>query len=183
MLESKLKQYLLENDTIMNDLRLIRSLNLPQCYVGAGYIRNYIWDRLHGYDHRGTHNDIDVVYYDREDATEERDVSLEQRLIEETGNSKWSVKNQARMHHINKDVAPYESTYDALSRWPEVVTAIGARLNHENEIEFCAPYGYEDLFQMIVRQSPLFGDKATYLGRVHKKEWQKQWPLLTIIEE
>ncbi|MCL6457138.1 MAG: nucleotidyltransferase family protein [Gorillibacterium sp.] len=180
-LETKLKQFLLENDVIMSDLRLVRSLDLPQCYLAAGYIRNYIWDRLHGYDHRSTHNDIDLVYYDREEASEERDLRLEQVLIEQTGNDKWSVKNQARMH-IHKATAPYESTKDALSRWPEVVTAIGVALNRQDEIEICAPYGLVDLFNLIVRQSPLFGDRATYLGRIHKKEWQSQWPLLTIIE-
>jgi hypothetical protein len=64
-METRLQQYLLEHETLLDDLRLVRSLQLPQCYIAAGYIRNYVWDRLHGYPGRGRHNDIDVVYFDR----------------------------------------------------------------------------------------------------------------------
>lgn len=180
-LEQRLTQYLTEHDTLMNDLRTVRRLELPQCYIAAGYIRNYVWDRLHGFGNREKHDDIDVVYYDADDVSEERDVRLERRLIEETGNRKWSVKNQARMHIRNQE-APYRSTADALGRWPETVTAIGAALDDERRIRYCAPYGFADLFGMTVRQSPLFADKAYYLERVRKKRWKSLWPLLTIVE-
>lgn len=182
MPEKRLKQYLYEHERLLNDLRLVRSLDLPQCYIAAGYIRNYIWDRLHGFEDRGRHQDIDVVYYDLGDLSEERDLELENELKRQTGNGKWSVKNQARMH-IRNGEHPYRSTMDALSRWPETVTAVGVRINEKNDLELCAPHGLEDLFNMIVRRSPLFTDKAYFLERVRKKEWKKQWPLLTIRDE
>lgn len=181
-LAARMKRLIQENHNIMEDLRLVRGLRLPQAYVAAGYIRNYIWDHLHGYEVRGTHNDIDLVYYDPTNTAEERDQELERRLIQVTGNEKWSVKNQARMHVVNGN-EPYTSTHDALSRWPEVVTAIGAALTDNDEIELCAPYGLEDLFSMTVRRCPLFPDQTYYLKRIHTKEWRKQWPLLTIITD
>ncbi|MDN4604171.1 nucleotidyltransferase family protein [Paenibacillus sp. F6_3S_P_1C] len=180
MHEEKLIQAITEHEQLMHDLRWVRSLDLPQCYIGAGYIRNYIWDVLHGYSLRELHSDIDVVYYDTEDMREERDLLLEQRLREETGNSKWSVKNQARMHLRNGN-EPYQSTEDALRYWPEIVTAIGVRLDEQDQLGICAPHGLEDLYGLIVRQSHFFKDAHYYNQRVEKKYWQQQWPKLTII--
>ncbi|GIP31664.1 nucleotidyltransferase family protein [Paenibacillus sp. J2TS4] len=182
MREKRLKQYLYEHERLWKDLRKVRELDLPQCYIAAGYIRNYIWDKLHGFEDRQRHNDIDVVYYDKDYASEERDIGLEKELIEQTGDPKWSVKNQARMH-IRNGEKPYLSTIDALSRWPETVTALGGRLDANDELDICSPYGLEDLFNLVVRRSPLFKDKELYLNRVHKKEWKKHWPLITILDE
>ncbi|PJN49874.1 hypothetical protein PAEAM_54860 [Paenibacillus sp. GM1FR] len=178
--ENPFIQTIIKHEQLMHDLRRVRSLHLPQSYIGAGYIRNYIWDVLHGYDLRELHSDIDVVYYDAQDLREERDIQLEQQLREETCNSKWSVKNQARMHLRNGTV-PYHSTEDALRYWPEVVTAIGVQLDEEDRVNICAPHGLHDLYHLIVRKSPFFTDADYYNQRVQKKRWQEQWPKLTII--
>ncbi|WMT43007.1 nucleotidyltransferase family protein [Paenibacillus sp. D2_2] len=182
MLEKRLIQFLSEDNQIMNDLKLVRQLDLPQSYIAAGYIRNYVWDRLHGYGNRRTYGDIDVIYYDPQDISEERDRLLEDELKRSTGNDKWSVKNQARMH-IRNEASPYLSTLDALKRWPETATAVGAMLDQTDQFLVCAPHGLEDLFKMVVRRSPFFSDQAYYLERVGKKEWDRLWPLLTIVEE
>lgn len=178
-MKTKFIQTIMQHDKLMQDLRWVRSLHLPQCYIGAGYIRNYIWDVLHGYALRELHTDIDVVYYDAQDLREERDIQLEQQLCEATGNSKWSVKNQARMHLRNGTV-PYQSTEDALRYWPEVVTAIGVRLDQEDQLKICAPHGLHDLYHLMVRKSPFFTDADYYNLRVEKKCWKQQWPKLSI---
>lgn len=177
-LEHRLMQYVYEHDGLMNDLRLVRELALPDCYIAAGYVRNYVWDRLHGYEDRAKHDDIDVVYYDADELSEERDIALERELIRRTGNEKWSVKNQVRMHIRNREL-PYLSVEDALSRWPETVTAVGVRLNENDELVICSPYGLNDLFGMMVRRSPLFADQAYFEDRVRRKGWLTLWPLLT----
>jgi hypothetical protein len=178
--EQLLIRFLRENERLMNDLHAARRLDLPQCFVAAGRIRNYVWDRLHGYEDRGKHHDIDVVYYDPDDLSEERDVTLEYELIRETGNEAWSVKNQARMHVRNGE-APYRSVADSLARWPETATAVGVMVDAGNAIAICAPHGLDDLFGMIVRQSPLFGDRTYVLERVRAKRWKEHWPLLTVL--
>ena len=176
--EEQLVRALRQDERIMQDLYHVHELQLPDCFIGAGYIRNYIWDILHGYDRRDLHSDIDVVYFDAGDLREERDYKLEQALCAETGNRKWSVKNQARMHLRNGD-ASYHSTEDALRFWPERVTAIGVQLHAGDQIRVCAPYGLEDLYALVVRKSPAFGDAAYYNKRV-LKNWKAHWPKLTI---
>lgn len=182
MLEERLKSWICEHQPLMADLQRVRELDLPQCYIAAGYIRNYVWDILHGYERSDRHSDIDVVFFDPDNASRERDELLERKLRESTQNPMWSVKNQARMHIKNGD-APYRSTHDALSMWPETATAIGARLNPAGGIELVCPYGLEDLFALRVRRSPAFLKREYYLERVQRKQWAGQWPLLTIIED
>ena len=180
-LEELFKQYLLENASIIDDLKSVRELSLPDWYIAAGYVRSIVWDRLHGYEPNGRHNDIDVVYFDRRNTTKEVERQLEQRLIERTGNPKWSVKNQARMHEKN-GLPPFQSTEDAIAHWPETVTAIGVRLDDNDTLQIVAPYGLQDLFDMVVRRSPHFQDRVYYSQRVQKKNWKKCWPMLTILD-
>lgn len=179
-LEKRLECELRENAALMDDLRRVGDLGLPQCCIAAGYIRSYIWDLLHGYEPRGLHQDIDVVYFDPEQTNEERDVELERQLRSATGSGKWSVKNQARMH-IRNGEAPYRSTLDAMSRWPETATAVGAGWDN-GRITLYAPYGLEDLYALRVRRSPLFHDQAYYVQRVRQKGWSALWPRLTVVD-
>lgn len=171
---------LIRNNTeIMNDLKLVRDLELPECYISAGYIRNYIWDYIHRYSKRTPLNDIDVIYYDPNQMNEEVDIQYEQLLIERTGNPIWSVKNQARMH-IRNGEAPYKGIEDAISRWPENVTGIAVRLDDDDQITYVCPYGLDAIFEGKVSQSPLFPDRAYYESRVSKKNWTQIWPKLQI---
>ncbi|RAP77989.1 nucleotidyltransferase family protein [Paenibacillus montanisoli] len=177
----RLMKIVANNESLMQDLETARSLRLPQCYIAAGYIRNLVWDYLHGFGNRSLHDDIDVVYYDPANCGEGRDRELEYLLRSATGNAKWSVKNQARMH-LRNGTSQYLSTEDAIKRWPETVTSIGARLNDDNELELCHPNGLSDLFRLEVRKSPYFEDRSHYLERVRKKRWQEHWPMITIYE-
>lgn len=167
------------NKEIMKDLSIIKELKLPDWYVAAGYVRNYIWDTLHSYPNRTPLNDIDVIYYNTDEIDEEIEKKYEQKLERDTGISIWSVKNQARMHIRNGD-KPYNSIEDAISQWPETVTAVGIRLERDDNISIISPYGLEDLFEYRVRKSPLFKDETYYRTRINKKNWKEIWPRLVI---
>ncbi|MHA0855385.1 nucleotidyltransferase family protein [Paenibacillus sp. CMAA1364] len=163
----------------MKDLKVIRALHLPDGYVAAGYVRNYIWDTLHGYSTRTPLNDIDIIYYNPNQLDEEIDKEYERILNLVTGRLIWSVKNQARMH-IRNGVKPYQSVEDAMSYWPETATAVGFRMENDNSISVICPYGLEDLFELRVRKSPLFKDDSFYKTRVIEKNWIEIWPKLEI---
>lgn len=177
--EKRFAEMILSHTGMMNDLRLIRQTGLPEAYIAAGYVRNYVWDRLHGYTERKPLNDIDVIYYDRSQLDEDYEKQVERELREMTGSSLWSVKNQARMHLQNGD-PPYSSVEHAISFWPEAVTAIAIRLEADDRLSWLCPYGLNDLFELRVRRSPLFSDEAYYRARVEGKNWRALWPLLQI---
>lgn len=181
VLLERTKSLIREDEWMMDRLRDAEMLGLPDCFIAGGFIRNMIWDHLHGYKQRTPLNDIDVVYCDLDEISENRDKELTQRIEKMTPCGKWSVKNQARMHERNGHL-PYANTTDAIAHWVEIPTCIGARLCWGDEIEISAPLGIEHNFSLIVGPNPLSGCQASvYNDRIKNKEWAKLWPMLRII--
>lgn len=171
---------IIKTDTWMfNILETVRNLHLPDCWIGAGFVRNKIWDYKHN-NKRTSLNDVDVIYFDNNDTSKASELILEEQLKTMNPSVNWSVKNQARMH-IRNGHLPYKSCYEAISYWPETATAIAIQLNSDNHIEYIAPYGLNDLFNLIVRPTPNF-DLITYRNRIVNKGWKDTWKKLVIEE-
>jgi hypothetical protein len=164
----------------MRLLAAVETLELRDCWIGAGFVRAAVWDHLHGRPASAPDSDLDVVWFDPAYASEQFDRATEVKLRSVEPSARWSVKNQARMHARNGD-APYMSTEDSLLRWPETATAVAVRAVGAN-LETLAPHGLDDLFAMIVRPTPHFaGDKLPeFLARVRQKRWLERWPLLRV---
>ncbi|WP_282165627.1 nucleotidyltransferase family protein [Cellulophaga baltica] len=179
-LEQQLIRYIRADAWMLAILATVRDVALQDCWIGAGFVRNKIWDVLHGFA-RTPLNDIDVIYFDRSNTTKAKDQEIEARLKALHPTLNWSVKNQARMHLRNGQL-PYASCEEAISYWPETATAIAVRLTTLDELAYCAPYGLEDLFLLIVKPTPNF-DVNKYRDRIHEKSWQRRWHQLTVRTE
>ena len=119
-------------ERMMTVLAAIEKLNVPGAWAGAGFVRNAVWDHLHGRSIEAAWSDIDVVYSDRDALAASRDTEHEERLRSLLPGLPWSVKNQARMHVRNGD-RPYADLADALAHWPETCTAVAARRRHRRD--------------------------------------------------
>lgn len=177
--EQDLIDFLQQDAELMNHLRTVATLQLPDWWICAGYIRAKIWDHLHGYNAPTQTDDVDVIYFDPTQSEESIEKELEQKLHQLNPDVPWSVKNQARMHHVNH-LPPYTSSIDALAHFPETVTAIGVRLNVDGELILSAPYGVQDLLTLQARPTPYFETSTLkhpiYLKRMVQKNWPAQWP-------
>jgi len=172
---------LIKKDKWMMDiLKIAEKLNFPDWIIGAGFVRNKVWDHLHGFSNlKVDTNDIDLIYFDPKGNNEKKDGQLSQKLKEQTGID-WEIKNQVYMHKKNK-VSPYKSTMDALSKWPETATALGVRLENDN-LKIIAPHGINDLINLIIRPCPKFsGGIKGVEKRMEKKQWLKKWPKLKFV--
>ncbi|EKF9839571.1 nucleotidyltransferase family protein, partial [Vibrio cholerae] len=107
-------------------LECVYQLELPQCYIAAGFVRNLVWDSLHHNVKLTPLNDIDVIFFDADCLDSDYEKSLELKLSEQMPELNWQVKNQVKMHLQNGD-NPYQSTLDAMSYWPEKETAVAVR--------------------------------------------------------
>lgn len=107
-------------------LELVSHLDLPDCWIAAGFIRNAVWDALHGRSPQPPLSDVDVIWFDPDRIEESHDRKIEKVLRAAAPSIDWSVKNQARMHSRNSD-SPYRSATDAMRYWPETATAVAAR--------------------------------------------------------
>lgn len=174
-----------KDDWMMNVLQAVKSLDLSDWWICAGFVRSKIWDDQHGFNKRTPLSDIDVVYFDPENISKDIEKEYERILHEQIPGLPWSVKNQARMHLVN-DFEPYSSAVDAISKFPETVTALGVTLNEKDEVILAAPCGLEDVFNLEVRPTDVFREteerRNKYRERVKKKDWVSTWHKVKIME-
>lgn len=167
---------------MMAILRSARQLELPDWWIGAGFVRSKVWDHLHGYTERTLIPDIDVIYFDPTDSDESIEKVYQEKLETILPDIGWSVKNMARMHLLNNE-PPYHSAIDGLSHWVETPTCVAVKLDDNDQLQLAAPHGIEDLVNLVVRPSPGFSrDISIYRRRVAKKQWQQRWPKLKILD-
>lgn len=178
--EERLINILKEDSYILSVLQTVEKLELNDCWVAAGLIRNKVWDTLQNCHTKI--NDIDVIYFDQTDLSKDTEKKLESKLEKWMPEQPWSVKNQARMHLKNNNL-PYTSSFDGVSHFPETTTAVAAQLCQQ-EIKIMAPYGLEDLFNGIVKPTPYYLKDTElhtiYTERRQHKKWDTIWTNLVI---
>lgn len=160
-------------------LELVAELDLPDCWIAAGFVRDAVWDHLHDYPVGEPQGNVDVVWFCKDPQDLDGDRQMERRLFAKIPTLQWSLKNQARMHLRNAD-DPYQSVADAMRYWPETATAIAARIGEAGEIEINAPPGLEDLITLQLRPGPRFHKEKLpiFLERVSSKSWTARYPKL-----
>jgi hypothetical protein len=175
-------RFLVRSDPIRwRILGIMGSLDLPDCWTAAGFVRNAVWDHLHGREPGLPTGDVDVDWFDPSRADRAHDKVLEARLSALDPSVQWSVKNQARMHLRNDD-PPYGSTEDAMRSWPETATAVAVRRRGPDTCHVLAPFGLHDLFGLILRPAPRVAANKRHVfeARIRAKRWQTVWPLLRV---
>lgn len=182
--EEQILSAIANDDWMLKVLRAAATLELPDWWVCAGFVRSKVWDVLHGYAVRTPLGDIDVIYYDHQNMDEELEKEFERRLNQFMPGLPWSVKNQARMHEVN-DLPPYRSSVDAISQFPETATALGVKVAESGKLELTAPHGLKDLIDLKVCPTPAFENDERlmkiYRHRLATKQWPWKWPQVTVV--
>ena len=165
---------------LVDMLRAVESIGLPDAWIAAGTLRSAVWDTLHGRPVSTDWADVDVLFFDAADMSRQREGAAEARLGTLMHGLPWEVRNQARMH-LKIGRPPYRDTEDGLRNFAETPTAVGVRL-HDTHIEVIAPHGLDDLFAMVVR--PVFTDATkigAYRDRMAAKDWPARWPQVRVL--
>ena len=164
-----------------------RQLGLAQWCIGAGALRNLVWDALHGRAGPPQLADVDFAYFCCDDLDPARDAALQRRLAEHCPGLPWEVTNQAGVHqwfeaHFGHAVEPLLSLDDAVASWPEPATAVGAWLDDTDRLHVIAPLGLDDLLGMRVRHNPRRASAHTYRERCASKRYAQRWPRVVVEE-
>lgn len=186
MHQQRLVEIASESPWLMNALATVRRLALPEWCIGAGAIRNLVWDSLHGKSSASQLSDVDVAYFDATDISPQRDEELQSKLQALDPSVPWEVTNQAGVHqwfeeHFGHAVEPLRSLEEAVASWPEFATAVGISLAHDNSLQVIAPHGLEDLFAIVVRRNPTRVSIETYRQRVAQKRYLERWPKVRVV--
>ena len=73
-------------------LDVVSQLELPDCWIAAGFIRNAVWDALHGRAPKLPNGDVDVIWFDPDRCNERHDHGIEEELRAAVPSIEWSVK-------------------------------------------------------------------------------------------
>ena len=166
---------------MMQVLESARKLNLPDWMIGAGFVRNKVWDSVTGRNnYRTAMDDVDLIYFDQDNLSEDTEKQFDKKLLALMPEVNWSCKNSARMHKINNN-PPFKSNEQALAHWVETATCVAVRLEDDDSISIFAPHGLEDLFSLSLKPTPNI-DLATFEKRAANKPWLSSWPELKVIK-
>ena len=186
-LEIKLLSILKQHPWFMTALDAVSDLGLPQWCIGAGAIRNIVFDYLDGTS-KNPVRDVDVAYFDPSDLSEQQDHLYENALKLKMPQIPWEVTNQAAVHlwyHkiFGYRVLPLNNIEEAVATWPETCTAIAVTKVEKDKYKIYAPCGVEDLFGMVIRRNPVRVDVGIYNERIAKKKYEECWKAVRVIRE
>ena len=172
------------NEALWESLRRFGALELPGWYLGGGCVPQTVWNLAHGKAPGADILDYDLVYFDADLSEGREDMLTRQaRALVNDLPVALDVKNQARVHvwyprRFGYEIAPYRSTEDAIATWPTTASAIGVRPNGRG-LEVYAPFGTDDLFDLVVRPNRAQITRAIYEAKVTR--WVARWPSLTAL--
>ena len=181
---ARLERDLGRNELVGECLQRLASLDLPNWYLGGGCIAQTVWNVAHSYPAATGIDDFDIAYFDadRSARAENEVVACVCDLLSDLP-VRPDVKNQARVHlwyasRFGYEIRPYSSCEDALATWPTTAAAIGIR-RVDGALLVEAPFGIDDLFDLVVRPNRAQITPEIYAAKVQR--WGRVWPLLQIL--
>ena len=171
---------------LMAALRAGREVAAPNWVIGAGAIRDLVFEHLHG-RRAPPSRDIDYAFFDAADLSVEREQAVENELCKRCRDLRFEARNQARVHlwyeqRFGYAIAPYGSIRHAVSTWPETATAVACRLLDDDGIEVIAPLGLADLFTGVLRRNSSQVTRAIFRERLARHpELAARWPLVRVV--
>ncbi len=149
--------YLEQTPYLLEVIKATETLGLPNCFVAGACIAQTYWNLHHGFSPEMYIKDIDMVYFDAHDLSEKSEASHQQRVQTHFAHLPipLDIKNEARVHlwyeqKFGYEIAPYGSSEQAIDTFPITAGCIGIR-KEAGDYMIYAPFGYDDLFNYIVR--------------------------------
>lgn len=186
-LEARFKMIVRADPGLMHVLTTARDLGLNDWRVFSGAAYQSVWNAVTGRPAGYGIRDYDLGYFDPDTSWDAEDMVIRRvaAAFEPPFRELVEVRNQARVHiwFRGKFGERYEAlsgTDEALSRFVAPAFAVGVRLEPGGEISVAAPFGLEDVFDMVLRPNPT---------RPVAKGWDKavrnargRWPEIRVIE-
>jgi uncharacterized protein len=171
---------------LLGVLAAIRESGLPDAWVGAGVIRDLVWDGLHGGFDPALVKDVDVAFFDPSDLRAERDDEAERVLLDLTSDVPWEAKNQAAVHlwyqqGFGVPYPPASCSEEAVGRWPETATSVAVQLTPRDSVRICAPCGLADLLDGVWRRNPRQVSVEESRARLARHRVAERWPRVRIV--
>lgn len=186
-LESRLIDIVRANADLMHVLRVMRDLDLPDWRLFSGAVYQSVWNERTGRAPGYGVKDYDIGYFDPDTSWDAEDEVIKRVAAAFTPEVRdiVEVRNQARVHlwfegKFGERYEPLTCTDDAPARFVAPAFALGVRLEKDDAISVFAPFGLQDVFEMVIRPNPTRGLTRGW-NRVIANA-RGRWPEITVIE-
>jgi hypothetical protein len=130
--------------------------------------------------------DADLFYFDADTSWEAEDVVIRRgaALFADLP-VPVEIRNEARVHLWYAErfgapaPAPFRSTVEAIDGFAAVCCCYGITVDDDGAPAVHAPYGYDDLFAMVVRPNRRQAPRSVYEAKAAR--WKQHWPELTVL--
>ena len=184
--EHRFAAVILSDPDLMALLAAVRSLRLPQWRLVAGCLYQTVWNVLTGRTPGTGIKDYDLIYFDASDVSWEAEDNVVHRVAAATCGCVGPVetRNQARVHlwFEQRFGVPYpklSSADEALRYYASIVHAIGVRLEDDDRLEVAAPFGFDDLFAMLIRPNYALDNATSHTSKARRA--RAIWPEVTVM--
>jgi len=174
------------NHTLTTVLGRAAGMELPGWYLVAGCLYQTIWNIVTGQPPEAGILDYDLAYFDPSDLSWEAEDAVIRAGDEAFGGlpAPVEIRNQARVHlwyerKFGVPCPPYESTEAAIDSFEATTACLGVRLEPGGTWRIYAPYGFADVFNLVVRPNPVLATQSVYETKTRR--WRQQWPGLTVL--
>ncbi|WP_425988818.1 nucleotidyltransferase family protein [Brevundimonas sp. TWP2-3-2] len=185
-LETRLVEIVRADTDLMHVLTTVRGLGLPDWRVFSGAVYQSVWNAVTGRPVGYGRKDFDLGYFDPDTSWDAEDGVIKRvaTAFDEPFRTDVEVRNQARVHlwfhdRFGEDYEPLPDTDAALERFVAPAFGIGVRLEDDDTISVAAPFGLQDVFDMVIRPNP---------NRPLARGWGKvvasarsRWPELQVV--
>jgi uncharacterized protein len=162
-------------------LETTATLGLNDWLVFSGSVYQCVWNAVTGRPPGHGVRDFDLGYFDEAVSWDAEDAVIRRvaAAFDEPLRSRVEVRNQRRVSEwfpakFGEPYPPVASTAEALDRFVAPAFAVGVRLALDGHIIVVAPFGLQDVFDMVVRPNP---------NRPLAKDWDRviaglraRWP-------
>lgn len=181
--EDRLREILRSDSMIWRALQEARAFDPPDWWIVSGAIYNTVWNHLTGLPSGTGIRDIDLFYFDPDTSWEAEDRVIQLGKRHFSDSSPVEIRNQARVHlwyreHFGHPIRPFSDCADAIGNFASETHAVGVRLHENEDIEICAPFGLEAVFDMRMVPNPLNLNRKTHETKSQRA--REIWPALTV---
>ena len=183
---SQFRQAIEHNKTLTTVLSRAASMNLPNWYLAAGALTQTVWNVVTDRDPEHGINDYDLIYFDDSDLSweaEDEVIQAGKKLFADIP-IEVEIRNQARVHlwyekRFGKPCPQHRSSEASIMTWGTNSALIAVRLKDDGQWDIFAPWGFSDMFSLVVRPHKQIMTEGAWDKKVER--WTKLWPELTVV--
>ncbi len=185
--EERFLGIVLADPTVRAVLDRAPELGLADWWLTAGVLFQSVWNALTGRPPGSGVRDADLFYFDPDTSWDAEDAVIRRGAALFAGTPvPVEIRNEARVHLWYGDrfgtaaPPPFRSAAEPIAGFAAVCCCVGVRVARDGRPQVNAPYGYDDLFGLVVRPNPR-SPAPRHLYDAKAERWRQIWPELTVL--